>query len=45
MIYIDPPYNTGNEFIYNDDFSENTESYFQRSNQKDEVGQHLVANT
>ena len=45
MIYIDSPYNTGNEFIYNDDFSENTESYFQRSNQKDEVGQHLVANT
>ena len=45
MIYIDPPYNTGNDFIYDDDFSENTESYFQRSNQKDEAGQHLVANT
>ncbi len=45
MIYIDPPYNTGKEFIYDDDFSENTASYFQRSNQKDEVGQRMVANT
>lgn len=45
MIYIDPPYNTGKEFIYDDDFSENTESFFQRSNQKDESGNRLVANT
>ncbi|QWF72096.1 site-specific DNA-methyltransferase [Methylomonas paludis] len=44
MIYIDPPYNTGNDFIYEDDFAENTESYLQRSNQKDEVGNRLVAN-
>ena len=27
MIYIDPPYNTGNDFIYNDDFTENEEEY------------------
>ena len=45
MIYIDPPYNTGKEFIYDDDFSENTASYFQRSNQKDEAGMRMVANT
>ncbi|MDD5462061.1 MAG: site-specific DNA-methyltransferase [Methylococcales bacterium] len=44
MIYIDPPYNTGKEFIYDDDFSEDTQSYFQRSNQKDEAGQRMVAN-
>ena len=44
MIYIDPPYNTGNDFIYEDDFAENTETYFERSNQKDEVGNRLVAN-
>ncbi len=36
MIYIDPPYNTGNDFIYEDDFAENTEAFLQRSNQKDE---------
>ena len=45
MIYIDPPYNTGKEFIYDDNFSENTDTYFQRSNQKDEVGNRMVANT
>ena len=44
MIYIDPPYNTGSDFIYEDDFAENTEAYFERSNQKDEVGNRLVAN-
>jgi len=44
MIYIDPPYNTGNDFIYEDDFAEDTESYLQRSNQKDEIGNRLVAN-
>ena len=44
MIYIDPPYNTGNDFIYEDDFAEDTESYLQRSNQKDEAGNRLVAN-
>jgi len=45
MIYIDPPYNTGNDFIYEDDFSENSEEFLTRSNQKDEVGNRLVANT
>lgn len=44
MIYIDPPYNTGNDFIYEDDFAETTEEYFERSSQKDESGR-LVANT
>ena len=45
MIYIDPPYNTGNDFIYNDDFAETAEDYLSRSNQKDEEGNRLVANT
>ncbi len=44
MIYIDPPYNTGNDFIYDDDFAEDTAGYLQRSNQKDEAGNRLVAN-
>jgi adenine-specific DNA-methyltransferase len=44
MIYIDPPYNTGNDFIYDDDFSENTEEFLKRSNQKDEKGNPLVTN-
>lgn len=45
MIYIDPPYNTGGDFIYADDFSESTEQFLARSNQKDEEGNKLVANT
>jgi adenine-specific DNA-methyltransferase len=45
MIYIDPPYNTGNDFIYEDDFTENAEYFLRRSNQKDEEGNRLVANT
>lgn len=45
MIYIDPPYNTGNDFIYEDDFVEDTEGFLQRSNQKDEHGNRLIANT
>lgn len=45
MIYIDPPYNTGNDFIYEDDFAEDSASYLQRSNQKDELGNRLVANS
>lgn len=45
MIYIDPPYNTGNDFIYEDDFAENSEDFLKRSNQKDEEGNRLVANT
>ncbi len=45
MIYIDPPYNTGKDFIYEDDFAEDTDSFLKRSNQKDEEGNRLVANT
>ncbi|MEW6520101.1 MAG: site-specific DNA-methyltransferase [Thermodesulfobacteriota bacterium] len=45
MIYIDPPYNTGNDFIYEDDFAEDTDTFLKRSNQKDEEGNRLVANT
>lgn len=44
MIYIDPPYNTGNDFVYEDDFAEDSESYFRRSNQKSDAGEHLIAN-
>ena len=45
MIYIDPPYNTGNDFIYDDDFAEDSVAYKQRSNQHDVQGNHLIANT
>ncbi len=45
MIYIDPPYNTGRDFIYEDDFSDNVESYMRQSNQTDTEGGRLVANT
>jgi len=45
MIYIDPPYNTGNDFVYDDDFSEDATHYFERSNQTDDMGTRLVANT
>ena len=45
MIYIDPPYNTGNDFIYEDDFTVHASEYLRRSNQKDEQGNRLVANT
>ena len=45
MIFIDPPYNTGNDFIYEDDFAENSDEFLRRSNQKDNQGNRLVANT
>ena len=45
MIYIDPPYNTGSDFIYEDDFAENAASYFKNSKQIDQAGNRLVANT
>lgn len=45
MIYIDPPYNTGNDFIYNDDFSQAAESYLENSGQFDDEGNRLVQNT
>lgn len=44
LIYVDPPYNTGSDFIYEDDFAENSAEYFLRSNQKDSQGNRLVAN-
>lgn len=44
MIYIDPPYNTGNDFIYEDDFSETPSDFVKRSNQVDEAGNRLVIN-
>lgn len=45
MIYIDPPYNTGKDFIYEDDFSENSDEFLKRSNQKDVEGNRLIANS
>ena len=45
MIYIDPPYNTGNDFVYNDDFSQSAEEYQENSGQTDEEGNRLVQNT
>ena len=45
MIYIDPPYNTGNDFIYNDNFAESVEDYMGNSGQYDDQGNRLVANT
>src|SRR5690606_34279771 len=44
MIYIDPPYNTGNDFIYQDDFVTEAAEYFERSNQKHSEYGQLVAN-
>ena len=45
MIYIDPPYNTGNDFIYKDDYSELEGDFLRRSEQKDQSGNRLVINT
>ena len=45
MIYIDPPYNTGKDFIYADNFAENKAGYLLDSGQNDEVGNRLVDNT
>ena len=45
MIYIDPPYNTGNDFVYEDDFAQNTDEYLSHSGQYDEGGNRLVSNT
>ncbi|VVP39355.1 hypothetical protein PS850_04820 [Pseudomonas fluorescens] len=44
MIFIDPPYNTGNDFVYADNFAESAESYFERSSQADDSGGRLIAN-
>lgn len=45
MIYIDPPYNTGKDFIYSDNFTESTDEYMLDSGQKDEEGNRLIANS
>lgn len=45
FIYIDPPYNTGNEFLYEDDFAMDSETYFRRSNQTDDQGTRMVLNS
>ena len=45
MIYIDPPYNTGNDFVYNDDFAESADEYLANSGQFDNEGNRLVTNT
>lgn len=45
MIYIDPPYNTGNDFVYEDDFAQSAEEYMANSGQFDEEGNRLVHNT
>ena len=45
MIYIDPPYNTGNDFVYNDDFSQTSSEYVADSGQFDSEGNRLVLNT
>ncbi len=44
MIYIDPPYNTGNDFVYKDNFAQSTEEYLANSGQFDEEGNRLVKN-
>ena len=44
MIYIDPPYNTGNDFVYEDDFAENTDEFLTRDGQYDEEGNRMVKN-
>lgn len=45
MIYIDPPYNTGSDFVYEDDFAESTSEYLANSGQFDAQGRRLVTNT
>lgn len=45
LIYIDPPYNTGNDFVYEDDFAANTAEYLEKSGQSDADGFRLVTNS
>lgn len=45
MIYIDPPYNTGNDFVYEDDFAQSADEYLANSGQYDEDGNRMVQNT
>lgn len=44
MIYIDPPYNTGNDFVYEDNFAQSTDEYMEHSGQFDDEGNRLVKN-
>jgi adenine-specific DNA-methyltransferase len=44
MIYIDPPYNTGNDFVYEDDFAESAGEFLARDGQRDEDGNRMVRN-
>ena len=44
MIYIDPPYNTGNDFVYEDDFAQSADEYLENSGQFDDEGNRLVKN-
>lgn len=45
MIYIDPPYNTGNDFVYEDDFAQGTSEYMSNSGQYNNQGERMVTNT
>ena len=45
MIYIDPPYNTGKDFLYEDNFAQNAQEYTEQSGQTDDYGNRLVNNT
>ena len=45
LIYIDPPYNTGNDFVYRDDFAQESATYLKESNQVDESGNRLIVNS
>ncbi len=45
MIYIDPPYNTGNDFVYEDNFTQSTDEYLANSGQYDDQGNRLYQNT
>lgn len=45
MIYIDPPYNTGNDFVYEDDFKESTEEYLKSSGNVDDEGNRMAVNS
>jgi adenine-specific DNA-methyltransferase len=45
LIYIDPPYNTGHDFVYDDDFAVTTAEYLAKSGQSDPAGRRLVANS
>jgi adenine-specific DNA-methyltransferase len=45
LIYIDPPYNTGNDFVYPDDFSDNIKNYLEITGQVDEEGRKIGTNS